>query len=101
MVKQLQTWYVITNKEKLDVKALFHKPWSDTPNSQIKTYTRQLERRQVNGQDSNVIISESDKVNHFVSQMYLSEIFEYIFLDDWEDGSNKGWASTKKLFADQ
>ena len=45
MVKQLQTWYVITNKEKLNVKALFQYPWSYTPNYHITTLSRQLKRR--------------------------------------------------------
>ena len=46
MFKQLQTCNVITNKDKIDVKALFHEPWSDTPNSHITTFACQLERRQ-------------------------------------------------------
>ena len=29
MITHLQTWFVITNKEKLDTKALFYAPWSD------------------------------------------------------------------------
>ena len=97
MVKQLQTWYVITNKEKLDVKALFHNPWSDTPNSHITTFARHLELRQAKRKDNLVIITDANKVNHFVAQMYLSKIFESKLFDSWEDGIDKDWVSTKNI----
>ena len=47
MVKQLQTWYVITTKENLAIKANFLEPWSDTPDAHITTFSRQLDRLQV------------------------------------------------------
>ena len=39
MIMHLQTWSIITNKEKLDTKALFYAPWSDTPNTHITTFS--------------------------------------------------------------
>ena len=42
MITHLQTWFIITNKEKLDMKALFYSPWSETPNTHITTFARQL-----------------------------------------------------------
>ena len=38
MITHLQTCFVITNKEKLDMKALFYAPWSGTPNTHITTF---------------------------------------------------------------
>ena len=83
MITHLQTWFVITNKEKLDVKALFYAPWSETPNTHITTFARQLDRRQVEYATNQVTITYSDKVDHFVAQMYLCDIFESKFLNDW------------------
>ena len=47
MIQQLQTWYVITAKEKLAIKAHCLAPWSDTTDVHFKTFVRQLDRRQV------------------------------------------------------
>ena len=47
MITHLQTWFVITNKDKLNVKALFYAPCSETPNTHITTFARKLNRRQV------------------------------------------------------
>ena len=44
MITHLQTWFVITNKEKLDIKVLFYAPWSETPNTHITTFAQQLNR---------------------------------------------------------
>ena len=83
MVKQLRTCYSITNKDKLDVKSLFHEPWSDTPNFHITTFARQLKRRQAECKYNLVIITDANKVDHFFAQIYLSNIFESKLLDDW------------------
>ena len=47
MVKQLQTWYVITTKGKLAIKAHFLYPWRYMPNTYITTFNHQLDMRQV------------------------------------------------------
>ena len=41
-----------------------------------------------------VTITDSDKVDHFVAQMYLCDIFEYKFLDDWEEAMDMGCYQT-------
>ena len=85
MAEQLQAWYVITTKEKLAIKAHFFEPWSDTLDAHIPTFPRQLERRQVECGDHGVTVTEADKVDHFVSQMYACNLSEEMFLDDWEE----------------
>ena len=74
MVKQLQTWYVITNKENIDMDDLFHKPWSDTPNYHITTFDRQLERWQAKCEDNFVIIINADKVNQIVAVLHETPV---------------------------
>ena len=83
------------------MKTLFHKPWSDTPKSHITTFARQLEFRQSICKENLVIITDTDKFDHFVAQMYLSDIFESKLLDNWEDGTDKDWFSTKTFFVTQ
>ena len=51
MVEQLQTWYVITTKEKLIIKAHFLDTWSDMPEAHITTFAQELDRRQVKYED--------------------------------------------------
>ena len=101
MITHLQTWFLITNKEKLDAKALFYAPWSENPNTHITTLARQLNRRQVECATKQVTITDSDKVDHFVAQMYLCDIFESKFLDDLEEAQDKTWAAPKTLFVTQ
>ena len=48
-----------------------------------------------------VTITDSDKVDHFVAQMYLCDIFESKFIDDWEEAMDKTWDATKPLFVTQ
>ena len=93
MITLLQTWFVITKKEKIDTKALFYAPLSETPNTHITTFAQQLDRRQVKCAKNQVTISDSDKVDHFVAQMYLCEIFESKFLNDWEEALDKTWSN--------
>ena len=47
MINQLQTWYIITTKEKLAIKAYFLAPRSDTPNPNFTTFACQLDMCQV------------------------------------------------------
>ena len=89
MINQLQTWYIITTKEKLAIKTHCLAPWSDTTDVHFKTFVCQLDRPQVEYEYHGFTITEDDKVDYFVSQMYACDLFEAKFLDDWEDSSNK------------
>ena len=82
MVTQLRTWYVITTKEKLDIKSNFLAPCSDTPDAHVTTFARQLDRLQVDCKDNGVTITNDDKVDHFVAQMYACGLFEAKFLEN-------------------
>ena len=101
MIEQLQTWYVITTKENLAIKAHVIAPWSNTPDAHVTTFARQLERRQVECKDHGVAITEDGKVDHFVSQMYACGMFKANLLDYWEESSNKLWGATMPQFTNQ
>ena len=89
VVKQLQTWYAITTKEKLAIKSHFLEPWSETPDTHTTNFTRQLDRCQVKCKDHVVKVTKVDKVDHFVAQMYACNLFEAKCLDNWEGSNNK------------
>ena len=83
MVEQLQTWSVIITKEKLAIKAHFLETWSNTPNTHIKTFACQMERRQVECEDHGFTVTKAYKVDHFVAQIYACDLFEAKILDNW------------------
>ena len=83
MLLQLRTWFVITNSEKVAIKAHFHTTWSNTPNSHITTFARQLDRRQIECSNDGVTITDNDKVVYFIQEMYVCGLFKARFLDDW------------------
>ena len=66
MIKQLRSWFVITNSEKIAIKAAFLAPWADTPNAHFTTFARQLNCRQIECHNHGVVITDNDKVVHFV-----------------------------------
>ena len=67
VVEQLQTWCVITTKEKLSIKAHFLDPWSNTLDAHTTTFACQLDRHQVECKDNGVTVTKADKVDHFMS----------------------------------
>ena len=101
MIKQLQSWFVITNSERIAIKASFLVPWADTPNAHVTTFARQLNRRQIECDDHGVIITDDEKVVHFVQEMYACGLFEARFLNNWEENSDKSWTVTLPLFTNQ
>ena len=101
MIAHLRSWFVITNAEKIAIKAAFLAPWADTPNAHVTTFARQLDRRQIECHDHGVSITNAEKVVHFIEQMYTCGLFEARFLDDWEESLDKSWAFTLPLFVNQ
>ena len=101
MVLQLWTWFVITNSEKVVIKAHFHAPWSDTPKSHITTFAHQLDHRQIECSNHGVTITDEIKVFHFIQEMYVCSLFKARFLDDWEENTTKTWKVTLPLFTAQ
>ena len=101
MVLQLWTWFVITNSEKVVIKAHFYAPWSDTPKSHITTFAHQLDHRQIECSNHGVTIKDEIKVFHFIQEMYVCGLFKARFLDDWEENTTKTWKVTLPLFTTQ
>ena len=86
---QLQTWYVISNRDKLKMMEYFHTPWTETPDAHTSTYAAQLDKRQLECVDFDVVILDAAKTMHFVGQMEKSGLFEPKFIDDYDDEIDK------------
>ena len=46
LLAHVRNWSVITNTERIDIKAIFFALWNNFPNQHINTYVCQLDRRQ-------------------------------------------------------
>ena len=101
MIKRFRSWFVITNSEKIAIKTAFLAPWADTQNAHVTTFARQLNRRQIECHDHGVVITDDEKVVHFVQEMYACGLFEARFLENWEESTDKSWTVTLPLFANQ
>ena len=98
LLDHIRTWAIVTNKEKMEAKAHFEAPWSDAPDQHITAFARQLDKRQRDCLRINAPVSDSDKVNRFVSSMYDSTLFEAKFLEEWEASVDQSWTVTRDLF---
>ena len=89
MVTHICTWYVITTKDKLAIKAHFLAPWSDTPEVNVTTFARQLYHLQVQCKDHGILVTNYDKADRFIAEMYACGLSEDKLLDDREETAEK------------
>ena len=101
MLNHLRTWYNVTNAQQLAGKTGFAAPWSKTPNTHVTTHACQLDYRQVECGELNLIITDDDKILQFIGEMFASELFDHKFLDDWEDLEQQTWKETMTHFGDE
>ena len=64
----------------------------------VAIFVRQLDRRQVECEDHGVTVTNDNKVDHFVAQMYAGGLLENKFLSDWEETADKSWGATHPHF---
>ena len=83
LLDHVQTWFIITKKEKIEAKYHFHAPWSNSPDQQITTYNRQLNKRQQDCIKLKTAVANTNKVNYFVKDMYDCGLFEAKLLEEW------------------
>ena len=73
--------------------------WTENPDTHALTYAAQLDKRQLECVDFNVLISDATKTILFVVQMDKSGLFEPKFIDDYDDTPKKRWTTVVELFA--
>ena len=98
MLAQLGTWFTITNTEKVNMQTYFEPPWSNTPNTHVRTFASQLDERQLKCADFTVTISNAEKTVFFVGQMDLSGLYENEFLEDYDNSNDQSWEKTGEVF---
>ena len=98
---QIQKWFMISNGYKLKMKEYFHAPWTDTPNAQTLTYAAQLDGRQLECVNFEVVILDAAKTIFFVDQMEKNGLFESKLINDYDNEADKLWTTTGTIFVKQ
>ena len=70
------TWVKVTNADKVAALEAFHFNWNDTPNTHIRTFTRQLDKIQRRLRKMKVPCTDEAMVIQYVDQMNKSRIFK-------------------------
>ena len=78
------------------MRTYFETPWSDTPNSHVKTFATQLDKRKLECSDFMVTISNIDKTVFFVGHMDMSGIYKNKFLEDYDKNEGEIWRTKKE-----
>ena len=101
MLAQSITWFFISNTENFNMKAYFNAPWYNTPNAHVTMFATELDERQLECADFEVIISDVDKTIFFVGKMDLSSLFENKFLKNYNETADKFWKTTVDTFTNE
>ena len=59
----------------------FLAPWNNTTNANASTFSRQLDCCQADCAELGVVVSDDDKVTHFISKMYVCSLFGMKIMD--------------------
>ena len=83
------------------MRTYFDPPWSDTPNTHVKTFATQLNERQLGSANFMVTISNVNKTVFFVGQINLSGLYQNEFLEDYHKSDDRSWEKTVEVFTKQ
>ena len=89
LIAHLQTWPVITNVERMTMKAALVAPWSNSPDQHLSAYVRDHTRRQNNATKYAVKITDDDKVTQLVACIYEADILEDLVMEKWEESGDR------------
>jgi len=91
-------WCIVTTLEKKQAAAAFHVQWDLT--SHITKYARELDKQQKLCLDISVPAPDATKIQHYVENMYASEMFDNNEMQAWEikPPDEKTWDSAKTHF---
>jgi len=92
------TWCKITTREKGVAQRALREPWNLVED--ITAYERALDKNQITCLDLGVPINDSDKVQIYMENMYMSDMFEERDMTEWEEKpeADKDWATAKTYF---
>ena len=97
LIKHLRKeWCIITTGEKKLAKAGFYEPWDQE--NHIATFIRRLDEEQKKLKKVGITLNESEKVQHFVEQMYEADLFDDKEMMEWEATTSKSWPQAKIYF---
>jgi hypothetical protein len=92
------TWCKITTREKGIAQQRLREPWNLIDD--ITSFERALDKSQAVCLELEVPVNDSDKVQIYVENMYVSDMFDEKEMVEWEEKeeANKDWAAAKTYF---
>jgi len=94
-------WCVLDTEETRLIKQHYFRGWNEEAEEEaLAMFGKRLDDKQEELGEDNIIITAADKLQHYMEQMYASEIFEQRNYDDWEDldDEDKTWANATNTF---
>jgi hypothetical protein len=101
IIQHLKTeWCTVTTLEKKIAMAAFNLHWDFT--THITKFARELDKQQKLCREINVPAADATKIQHYVENMYASEMFDDKEMRAWENKpeANKTWDNAKLHFVE-
>lgn len=94
-------WCVLDTEETRRIKLNYFRGWNEEAEEEaLAMFGKRLDDEQEELAEDNIIVTSADKLQHYMEQMYASEIFEQRNYDDWEDldEEDKTWDNATDTF---
>jgi hypothetical protein len=105
MMKHLDTeWVPMNTKERKKIKADYYKPWNVAGGVALSSFTKALDERKQELVQHNITIDDEDVKEHYMVQMYASNVFNETDMKEWEkksEAEKDDWTIMKRYFRDK
>ena len=94
-------WCVLDTEETRLIKQHYFCGWNEEAEEEaLAMFGKRLDDKQEELREDNIIITAANKLQHYMEQMYASQIFEQQNYDDWEDldVKDKTWDNATNTF---
>ena len=99
-----EEWVPMNTKERKKIKADYYKPWDVAGGVALSAFTKALDERKQELVQHNITIDEEDVKEHYMGQMYASNVFNETDMKEWErksEADKEDWTIMKKYFRDK
>ena len=97
-------WVPMNTKERKKIKKDYYKAWDVAGGVALSAFTKALDERKIELHVHNITIDDEDVKEHYMVQMYASNVFSEPDLKEWENKSEADkddWTVMKKYFHDK
>ena len=94
-------WCKLDTNAITEMKASYYEKWN--PTNHITDFVKRLDKDQAQLATSNITISNEDKLQFYIEQMYASRTFQRDAMMKWEEKAmaNKTWDNAKAYFEEE